>query len=137
MRRWICKLLRGEALYTHHQGSLPVSVTTTITVAVRVFDIRKYNVTWSLRSDTSCGHALPTAAVYVVREISNEVIRSLEYFYEDEGIKRRRISQRNPSTVHNPVFLLYTLPVLQNYYYYYYYCWFLFHSMKNFLPIFL
>jgi len=50
-----------------------------MTVAVSVFYIRACNATWSLRGEPSSGHALPTAAVHVVREIIREVIRSLKY----------------------------------------------------------
>jgi len=43
------------------------------------FDIRTCNATWSLGGEPSSGHALPTAAVHIVRQIINEVIRSLKY----------------------------------------------------------
>jgi hypothetical protein len=44
-----------------------LSVTSTMTVAVIVFDIRACNATWSLGGEPSSGHALPAAAVHVVR----------------------------------------------------------------------
>jgi hypothetical protein len=39
-----------------------------MTVAVNVFDIRTCNATWLLGGEASSGHALPTAAVHVVRD---------------------------------------------------------------------